>query len=99
MRFISLPDHSKTTQTTHGARPSLITYIARQVKPGPQRLEARAPRHPESTMSGGSTGSSIIFPVTLLVFQAICAFVWLTGGDYAIGTWAGGDEGLTPDSL
>jgi hypothetical protein len=35
-------------------------------------------------MSGGN--SSIVFPATLLVFQAICAFIWLAAGDYAIGT-------------
>ena len=38
-------------------------------------------------MSGGS--SSSVFPVTLLAFQALCAFIWLVVGDYARGTWGG----------
>lgn len=45
---------------------------------------------------GGSNNSSSVFPVTLLVFQVICAFIWLVGGDYAIGTSGFGRGPLRP---
>lgn len=46
-------------------------------------------------MSGGSSSSSV-FPVTLLTFQALCAFIWLVVGDYARGTWGGRDPWVVP---
>ena len=79
--------HSSALHLTHLTHQSAgdSSSSSQPPPPHPHTHTSKAGRGAHTTMSGGHS-NNVVFPVTLLAFQLVCAVIWLVGGDYAIGT-------------